>query len=171
MLFSYDASDPTYTLAPTVGWTSIEMSAGIVSACLPTLLPILRWLIHSVVGTLRGTSVGDSKLTGKGSAFNHELSSGDATLRSKVPDPRGKTKGKPFYRLPDDTDSDTAKGAGNSTVATDTDNLKLRPDTKNFEVTVNTFDSGGDRHEESGDDVPLHRIHVQKELRQSSHLV
>ncbi len=32
VLFSYSNSDPTYTLAPTVGWTCIEMSAGITAA-------------------------------------------------------------------------------------------------------------------------------------------
>src|SRR5690554_1637989 len=77
VLFTYNELDPTYTLAPTVGWTAIEMSAGIVSACLPTLLPILRWLIRSIgiksiAGTLRGVSSKDSKHKGDSSAFNHE---------------------------------------------------------------------------------------------------
>ncbi|KIV98807.1 uncharacterized protein PV09_09457 [Verruconis gallopava] len=48
VLFTYTPSDPTYTLARTVGWTSIEMSAGIVSACLPVLRPVLQALTHSM---------------------------------------------------------------------------------------------------------------------------
>ncbi|KAJ2905226.1 integral membrane protein [Zalerion maritima] len=48
VLFSYSSLDPTYTLAPTVGWTAIEMSAGIVSACLPTLLPALYFIARKV---------------------------------------------------------------------------------------------------------------------------
>lgn len=41
VLFTYTNDDPTYSLAPTVGWTAIEMSAGIVSACLPTMGPVV----------------------------------------------------------------------------------------------------------------------------------
>ncbi|KAL2163943.1 hypothetical protein VTH06DRAFT_3156 [Thermothelomyces fergusii] len=41
VLFTYTNTDPTYSLAPTVGWTAIEMSAGIVSACLPTIGPVV----------------------------------------------------------------------------------------------------------------------------------
>ena len=111
VLFTYDNGDPTYTLAPTVGWTAIEMSAGIVSACLPTLLPVLKWFLRAVgiqglTSALRGTSAADSKLKGE---FNHELSSREPTLRGKVTDSRGNPKGEPFYRLPDDTDSDVAR--------------------------------------------------------------
>lgn len=41
--------DPTYTLAPTVGWTVIEMSAGLISACLPVLRPVVG-LCFSKIG-------------------------------------------------------------------------------------------------------------------------
>ncbi|KAG5943477.1 hypothetical protein E4U59_000348 [Claviceps monticola] len=47
VLFTYSDSDPTYTLAPTVGWTAIELSTGIISACLPTLLPIFLLFARS----------------------------------------------------------------------------------------------------------------------------
>lgn len=49
VLFSYTAADSSYTLAPVVAWTAIEMSAGITSANLPTLRPAVRYLA-SLVG-------------------------------------------------------------------------------------------------------------------------
>ncbi|SPO01622.1 related to integral membrane protein [Cephalotrichum gorgonifer] len=163
VLFTYSNDDPTYTLAPTVGWTAIEMSAGIVSACLPTLMPVMKWFcrtigLTSLTGTLRGMSAGDSNPKTDGSAFNHELSSRDPIQRGKVSDP----KGEPFYRLPDDTDSDLADERGMGT------NLTLRPDKQKFEVTINTSDSVRDRDEDSGDEVALNKIHVRKELTQTS---
>lgn len=167
VLFTYDVGDPSYTLAPTVGWTEIEIAAGIVSACLPTMLPVLKWFmrtvgITSLSSTLRGTSQGDSKLKGSSAGFNHELSSRDPTLRSK--EARGNTKRDTFYRLPDDTDSDVGRGEGSN-------DLNLRPDGQKFEVTINTSPSRGDRDDCSGDEVALNTIHVQKELRQTSHIV
>lgn len=167
MLFTYDDSDPTYTLAPTVGWTEIEISAGIVSACLPTMLPVLKWFIRTMGiknlgSTLRGTSEGDSKLKGSTSGYNHELSSRDPALRSK--ETRGNSKRDTFYRLPDDTDSDVGRGEGAS-------ELNLRPDGQKLEVTINTSASQGDRDDYSGDEVALNTIHVQKEFRQTSHIV
>ena len=68
MLFTYSPLDPSYTLAPTVGWTSIELSAGIVSACLPASLPALKWFtraigIQSLASTVVGrSSAGDTEL-------------------------------------------------------------------------------------------------------------
>lgn len=167
VLFTYDENDPTYSLAPTVGWTAIEISAGIVSACLPTMLPVLKWFIRTIGiknlgSTLRGTSEGDSKLKGSGTGFTHELSSRDPALRSK--ETRGNTKRDTFYRLPDDTDSDVGKDGGSS-------DLNLRPDEQKFEVTINTSSSQGVRDDYSGDEVGLNSIHVQKELRQTSHIV
>lgn len=172
MLFTYDNSDPTYTLAPTVGWTAIEMSAGIVSACLPTLLPVLKWFIRAIgvkrlASTLRGTSMADSKPNGGSSAFNHELSSREPAIRGKVSDSRGNLKGESFYRLPDDTDSDVARGEHGMGAS----DLNLRPDKQKFEVTINTSASQGDRDEDRGDEAALNRICVQKELTQTSHIV
>ncbi|KAF3768837.1 hypothetical protein M406DRAFT_239568, partial [Cryphonectria parasitica EP155] len=38
-LFQYTISDPTYSLAPVVAWTEIEIAAGMIAACLPVLRP------------------------------------------------------------------------------------------------------------------------------------
>lgn len=164
VLFTYDAMDPSYTLAPTVGWTAIEMAAGIVSANLPTMLPVFRWLaravgINSLAGTIRGMSTGDSKGNGT-SGHTHELSSREPALRNH-------SKRESFYRLPDDNDSDYAGGergmGGNQ--------LNLRPDKQKFKVTINTASSRDDKDEDSGDEVALNRICVQKEVTQTSRIV
>lgn len=164
VLFTYNPLDSSYTLAPTVGWTAIEMSAGIVSANLPTMLPTLKWFIRaiglkSLTNTLRSTYATGSKPTGSRSAFTHELSSRDPAV-GKMSDSRGNLKRDSFYRLPDDTDSDGERGMG-------AHDLNLRPDKQKFEVTVNT--ARDDRDDD--DDFALNRICVQKEVRQTSHIV
>lgn len=111
---------------------------------------------------MRGTSEGDSNLKGGSSAFNHELSSREPALRGK--DARGNSKRDTFYRLPDDTDSDVARDERGT-------DLNLRPDGQKFEVTINTSASQEDRDGYSGDEVALNTIHVQQELRQTSHIV
>ncbi|KAM3521712.1 hypothetical protein NHJ13051_006079 [Beauveria bassiana] len=42
VLFNYDKNDIPYSLAPLLVWSDVEMCAGIISACLPTLRPILN---------------------------------------------------------------------------------------------------------------------------------
>jgi hypothetical protein len=46
ILLTYDNSDITYTLGPTVGWTAIEISAAIVSGNFPTMLPLLKLIFR-----------------------------------------------------------------------------------------------------------------------------
>ncbi|MBE3046321.1 hypothetical protein IMZ48_28050 [Candidatus Bathyarchaeota archaeon] len=175
MLFTYSPLDPSYTLAPTVGWTSIELSAGIVSACLPASLPALKWFIRaigirSLASTVVGlSSAGDTKLKTDGSrAFNHELSSQEQnTMRSKMAESRSDPKGDPFYRLSDDVDSDMEKGDGG-------DVNNFRPDKQRVAVTINTASQSDSRDGDSGDEVALNtlnRIHVQKELMQTSYQI
>ncbi|KAF2143548.1 uncharacterized protein K452DRAFT_267694 [Aplosporella prunicola CBS 121167] len=74
VLFEYTAADSSYTLARTVGWTAIEISAGIISANLPTLRPLLRLVwgtIASTSGFSRGGSTGaGTKLGGSSNLTN-----------------------------------------------------------------------------------------------------
>lgn len=84
--------DVTYTIAPISGWSAIEISAGIVSACLPTMSPVVGVVLkglhiigeNGIVSRLR-TSVsrgGDvfpsrttkSQATGKKDDLNSNLS-------------------------------------------------------------------------------------------------
>jgi hypothetical protein len=152
VLFTYTASDPSYTLAPTVGWTSIEMAAGIISANLPTMLPALNVFLRM----LGIRSKDGSSRTGSSNPFR---SKGDRSNTSQmdtdgaIPPPNGKrTSNTVFYRLPDENDS-TRSGR---------DQAGLRPDVKAYQYTVESL-SHGERDEGSGDEIPLHGIRVDKD--------
>ncbi|KAF2088462.1 hypothetical protein K490DRAFT_2949, partial [Saccharata proteae CBS 121410] len=51
VLLTYDAADSTWTLTWTVVWTAIEISAGIISACLPTLRPVVKLVWRTTKST------------------------------------------------------------------------------------------------------------------------
>lgn len=179
VLFTYAKTDPTYTLAPTVGWTAIEMSAGIISACLPTLLPIaLRFA--KVLGYSRSASVpsGCSNApptfggTG-GSKPKYSRGSNNLTNFSTRADDADfpKTDSNPFYRLPD-TESESVVSRELRPIDSRSDTpdtplaSKLRPDMKGYGHTVQSYTTNGDRSID--DDIPLQGIRVQTDLKQSS---
>jgi len=157
VLFTYSDSDPTYTLAPTVGWTAIEMSAGITSACLPTLLPVANAIarrlgIKSPLGKRRAAKPSKEPGMQTGASSRDVLGSGK----------RGSDH---FYRLPDETDSSDAPAA--RTASSTPIQSKLRPDGKDYEheYTVTTSHS---KPEESEDDIPLQGIRVKKAFERST---
>jgi hypothetical protein len=153
VLFTYTATDPSYTLAPTVGWTAIEMAAGIISANLPTMLPalnvFLRMLgIRSKDGSSRSGSSNPFRSKGDRSNTTSQLD-----VDGAVPPPTGKRASHTvFYRLPDENDS-TRSGREQG---------GLRPDVKAYQYTVESL-SHGERDEGSGDEIPLHGIRVDKD--------
>lgn len=128
------------------------MAAGIISANLPTMLPALNVFLRLLgIRSKNGTS-----RTGSSNPFR---SKGDRTNNSQgdidgaVPPPTGKrTSGTVFYRLPDENDSMRSTPAGG----------KFRPDAKGYQYTVESLSHGG-RDEESGDEIPLHGIRVEKD--------
>ncbi|KAB5545510.1 hypothetical protein GE09DRAFT_1131405 [Coniochaeta sp. 2T2.1] len=155
VLFSYSPTDPTYTLAPTVGWTAIEMSAGIVSACLPTMRPVIQWAARGVgiKGGLFGNSEHDS------AAFSKNLNVSGNRLRSNP----GTTTDADFYRLPDDG----ASGKSKEQLAAD---ARLRPEHGfGYSVTSKPANSSkGDKDSlSSGDEIPLQGIRVQRDFKHS----
>ncbi|KAM0242058.1 hypothetical protein ACHAP5_007456 [Fusarium lateritium] len=170
VLFTYTSSDPSYTLAPTVGWTEIEMSAGIVSANLPTMLPVLRMVakftgLSSLASTVRSSarqtygSKGDKTMSTKGLKSHNGTRTGGSSKS-------GSTSSDQFYRLPDDNDSsDLIKGA-NYTETTAPVHSNLRPDTDGFELTTTTYNAKGAGGNESSDDIL--GIRVQKEFHHTS---
>ncbi|KAH7126037.1 hypothetical protein EDB81DRAFT_203112 [Dactylonectria macrodidyma] len=166
VLFTYDANDPTYTLAPTVGWTAIEMSAGIISACLPTMLPVLRIFIRytglqALAGTVRGSA---SRSKTDHSAFSNGVDSRQDVEARPAPTSEPNARGDVFYRLPDDNGSDGLGQSGRGTPGVD----DLRPDVKGFEFTVKSYKSNTDRGDDSGDEIPLQGIRVQKDFRRTT---
>ncbi|KAK5658468.1 hypothetical protein OQA88_1857 [Cercophora sp. LCS_1] len=163
VLFSYSASDPTYTLAPTVGWTAIEMSAGIVSACLPTLGPVMitigrtlgiRW---SLLGSLSSSRGGASKST---------RPSGQLTT-TKTEIPSRKDSIGTFYRLPDESANVSGETANRGHRRPDDG---LRPDHKHA-YTVSSkpgTNVKSDNESLSGDEIPLQGIMVRTDFQHSS---
>lgn len=165
VLFTYSATDPSYTLAPTVGWTAIEMSAGIVSACLPTLLPVAR-----VIGKYTGLSrlLGSAYSTTASIFTRGETGAGKSRRSrdakgSQVSDSHMNPRSKAFYRLSDKTDSD---GLSDGSVAAPVD-AKLRPDTKGYVSTVTSY-KAGDEERDEGDAILLQGIHVHKDFTRST---
>ncbi|TVY64161.1 Satratoxin biosynthesis SC1 cluster protein [Lachnellula suecica] len=155
VLFTYSSADPTYTLAPTVGWTAIEMSAGIVSACLPTVRPGLLLIFRrlgikgNVPGLFRsGNSTDVPKLNGP-SHLRHETHGLGTIGSAQACGPRGDKKD--FYRLSDDLDLPV--------------DLTLRPDHKCTQAVTSTSEPQ-EVDSLSGDEVPLHAIHVRKDVSQ-----
>ncbi|KAI0013158.1 hypothetical protein F4779DRAFT_566026 [Xylariaceae sp. FL0662B] len=156
VLFSYNAADPSYTLAPTVGWTAIEMSAGIVSACLPTLVPAIKLIARSIgltkfvpITTKNNSRPTQPSLATVGGTAPH--SERRRSINGKDGD---------FYRLSDD--------AG---VSTDDEhhraNPKLRPDHNVTTLTVTS--SPNERYNGrrlSGDEIPLNGIRVKTDFKQ-----
>ena len=170
MLFTYSDSDPTYTLAPTVGWTAIEMSAGITSACLPTLLPVANAVARrlGIKSPLRAKLRPGANPTKDASSFSG-LQSGGAGGRDVLGGPGKRGNSDNFYRLPDETYSSDAaapRGARRSASSTPIQS-KLRPDGKDYEheYTVTTSHS---KPEESEDDIPLQGIRVKKAFERST---
>lgn len=170
VLFSYTGTDPTYTLAPTVGWTAIEMSAGIVSACLPTLRPVIQWAARAVgiKGGIFGSSEHDSAAFSK----NLDKSSGNR-LRS---DPGGASDAD-FYRLPGDDGPGAGAGLSSGKMMMSKEqqlaaaaDAALRPD-HGFGYAVATSTSvhaKGDKDSlSSGDEIPLQGIRVHKDFKRS----
>ncbi|KAF4988418.1 hypothetical protein FDECE_15059 [Fusarium decemcellulare] len=172
VLFTYSATDPTYTLAPTVGWTEIEMSAGIVSANLPTMLPVLklvaRWTgLSSIAGTVRSASRG-ATFGSKGNKSTQGLATREDTNIGRTSDSNSSSRGNAFYRLPDETDSEgLIKEArfGDPTLPTD---AKLRPDVNSYELTVKSYKANPSRDDDSGEGILLHGIRVKTDVQQTT---
>jgi hypothetical protein len=105
VLFSYNNNDPTYTIAPTVGWTAIEMSAGIVSACLPIMGPALAFCAGKLgIKRFLRTTYGEG--TAEASSSKNFAQSGTGSKRDRTEIELQKvmkgSAGRVFYLLPDD---------------------------------------------------------------------
>ena len=156
VLFTYTATDPSYSLAPTVGWTAIEMAAGIVSACLPTMLPALNVFLRVVgIKSQNGSSARRSSMnlfSSKGNKSNVSRTETNGTAPTARDGRR--VSATAFYRLPDENDS---VGSG------DCDKV-LGPEKKNYQYTIKSLAPiGTGPDEESGDEIPLHGIQVERE--------
>ncbi|KAM0256583.1 hypothetical protein ACHAQJ_004870 [Trichoderma viride] len=169
VLFTYSGSDPTYTLAPTVGWTVIEISAGIISACLPTLLPVLRLFAKSI--GIKRNFLSPNRGTGKSSNLNKSNLSGPSqnksvnALNSSAHRSTNRSSGNAFYRLNDETESDGSFTVDSQQVVMDS---KFHPGTQGYEQAVKSFSINELPANLTRDDIPLNGIRVQTEIAHST---
>lgn len=163
VLFTYTNNDPTYTLAPTVGWTVIEISAGIISACLPTLLPVIR-LLFKVIGIEQKLFSSQRGTNGASNGNKSNLSTLNPN-KSTNADSTHRTNGDNFYRLNDETESDGSFTIDTQPVVMDS---QFRPDTKGYRHTTKSLRIDEPPADLTRDDIPLNGIRVQTEFKQST---
>lgn len=163
VLFSYTSADSSYTLAPTVGWTAIEMSAGIVSACLPTLRPALQAIVR-VIGIqgalpalLRSRTAPMSK-TGQSNPSQNQLTKGHT---GSGVGHSAHSRRHSFYYLPDEADSN-----GEQPMTPEQLDAALRPEYDHGHMVTNVLGSKGRNVDSASDEIPLHGIRVQKDFTQ-----
>lgn len=131
---------------------------------LPVFNVLLRYLgIKNEAGTLR--SLGSNGFRSKGDKSNLSLENGPNGIASSRTGK--KTSNSVFYRLPDENDSnDTARRDNSGAPLTPTD-ARLRPDVKGYEYTVKSL-SAEERDSDSGDNIPLHGIRVERAFERST---
>ncbi|KAK0673070.1 hypothetical protein QBC41DRAFT_312116 [Cercophora samala] len=178
VLFTYTNDDPSYSLAPTVGWTAIEMSAGIISANLPTLAPIMSLMLTKmgISGSLitRGSDGGSGNGFSSKNNFGGTSGGGNTKSTGSVSDriesgsELRKDGDRAFYRLPDDSNfSETALDTGRTATLT-RDDTGLRPDHGYAYTVTSRPGKQGDSESMSGDEVPLKGIRVHTDFKQSA---
>jgi hypothetical protein len=130
LIFIFDINDIAWTLADAQTWCVVETSAGVISACLPTMAPLVKFFAKGLVSTTRslsrsnrtrsGTGVlsrRDADMAGSTSTENRTVTAGDAPRRSNEsyglvemsPNNRGNShmKGKGWIVMNADADSDS----------------------------------------------------------------
>lgn len=153
------------------------MSAGIISACLPTLLPIVLCCARAF-GFTRTASVPSREShappTFGGSGGNKtKFRSSPNTLTNfstrGEDDDSQKGVESPFYRLPDSTESDSVISHpvdSRSLTPEGTIEPHLRPDMKGYGHSVKSYTVKGNGSND--DDIPLQGIRVQKDFKSST---
>lgn len=138
------------------------MSAGIVSACLPTMRPVIQWAARGVgiKGGIFGSSAHDS------AAFSKNLNQSGTghRLRSTTGDQAGDAAD--FYRLPDDAASGKSREELAAIAAAD---AALRPD-HGFKYAVSSKPGHAVTDKDSlssGDEIPLQGIRVHTDFKRS----
>jgi len=160
------------------------MAAGIISANLPTMLPVLALVVRKlglskVVSVVKGTSAGQTgERTGRSGTTSKNKttqSRGDIDTKGLVPErvSRSLNSSATFYRLSDDTDSEgniDNKVQDDRTNTADQTEPKLRPDAgaDAYEFAVNSPKrpgTAGSTRDLGMDDIPMHGIRVHKEFK------
>ncbi|KAJ5513357.1 hypothetical protein N7463_002909 [Penicillium fimorum] len=78
LIFIFDITDVAWTIADAQTWCVVESAAGVISACLPTLTPIVKFFTKGVVSTAR--SLSKSNLTKSGTGALSQVDAGEVGL-------------------------------------------------------------------------------------------
>ena len=78
LIFIFDINDVAWTLADAQTWCVVETAAGVISACLPTMAPIVKYFTKGVVSTAR--SLSKSNLTQSETGVLSRVDTGPADL-------------------------------------------------------------------------------------------
>lgn len=139
------------------------MSAGIVSACLPTLRPALQAIVRllgiqgALPALLRSRTTPMSK-TGQSNPSQNELTKGHPA--SGVGH-SAHSRRHSFYYLPDEADS-----AGGQPMTPERLDASLRPEYDHGHMVTNVLGAKGRNVDNASDEIPLHGIRVQKDFTQ-----
>ncbi len=112
VLFNYSKDDISYTLTPLLVWSDIEMCAGVISACLPTMRPVVIWVgqklgVNHCLPFRRGESRA-GKETNATTNSNHTAGSGNPRSHQAQAESTYRTESRTaFYRLHDDSEADS----------------------------------------------------------------
>ena len=167
VLFTYSATDPSYTLTPTVGWTAIEMSAGIISACLPTMLPVFNVVFRKLGLKADPNSTRNGSATDLWSKWSKSGTSRQNHTSGVAPNPDStKSKDNLFYKLPDENSSIATRGTESETLATP-NNARLRPDVKGYKYSIKSL-SQEERNGADENGIPLGTIRVESAFERST---
>ncbi|KAJ5835761.1 hypothetical protein N7447_001787 [Penicillium robsamsonii] len=78
LIFIFDITDVAWTIADAQTWCVVESAAGVISACLPTLTPIIKHFTKGVVSA--ALSLSKSNLTQSGAGALSQVDAGEAGL-------------------------------------------------------------------------------------------
>jgi len=132
------------------------MAAGIVSACLPTMLPALNIFLRIVgIRSQNGSGANRSSMNPFQSSRGNKSTPSRTEADGAVSAPDSKrVSANAFYRLPDENDSVGSGGCGKD----------MGIDGKSYHYTVKgVAPTGTGPDEESGDEIPLHSIRVERD--------
>ncbi|KAI9726853.1 MAG: hypothetical protein M1834_001485 [Cirrosporium novae-zelandiae] len=130
-IFQFESSDMTWTLATACTWCVIETATGVISACLPTLRPLMRVVSSKFASTGRSTAAKTPTLSTELELKSGKMNSQGSRLNTR-----------PFQRL-DDTSLQPTYGG----------------------TASNEAHAGeAERESVSGDEIPLNRIRVRREV-------
>lgn len=161
VLLLQDTSDPSYTIAPSLGWTCIEISASIISASLPTLGPVVGEFL-TYIG-LKGNSGFSQGTYNKSTTTNSNVLTSLSKNKSAVP---GQPRANPFYEIPD-SPSGSRENEEMDSFSEQTAEEAFRTRPAHGFSRASMVSAEARRMGKEGDDIPLKGISVKTEFVQS----